>query len=100
VLDAVPGRRTDWVDVLDRIQKELTILAFGPALALGRLALLVYAPFRAIPIAAIRTMAALKTADNFLTRWFGELPDIISDPVQSANVRARLVAATFAYLWR
>ncbi|MGZ6266733.1 MAG: hypothetical protein ACXWN4_07495, partial [Candidatus Limnocylindrales bacterium] len=35
----------------------------------------------------------LKSADNFLTRWFGELPDIISDPVQSANVRARLVAA-------
>jgi len=93
VLGAVSGRRTDWVDVLDRIQKELTILAFGPALVLGRLALLVYAPFRAIPIAAIQNMAALKTADNFLTRWFGELPDIISDPVQSANVRARLVAA-------
>ena len=93
VLSAVPGRRSDWVDVLDRIQKELTILAFGPALVLGRLALLAYAPFRAIPIAPIQNMAALKTADNFLTRWFGELPDIISDPVQSANVRARLVAA-------
>ncbi len=55
--------------------------------------MLAYAPFRAIPIAPIQNMAALKTADNFLTRWFGELPDIISDPVQSANVRARLVAA-------
>ena len=93
VLRAVPGRRTDWVDVLDRIQKELTILAFGPALVLGRLVLWIYAPFRAIPIGAIQNMAALKSADNLLTRWFGELPDIISDPVQSANVRARLVAA-------
>jgi hypothetical protein len=93
VLDAVPGRRTDWVDVLDRVQKELTILAFVPALILGRIVLLAYAPLRAIPIAPIQNMAALKTADNFLTRWFGELPDIISDPVQSANVRARLVSA-------
>jgi hypothetical protein len=93
VLSAVPSRRTDWVDVLDRIQKELTILAFGPALILGRLVLLVYAPFRSIPIGAIQNVAALKSADNFLTRWFGELPDIISDPVQSANVRSRLVAA-------
>jgi hypothetical protein len=93
VLAALHGRRTDWVDVLDRIQKELTILAFGPALLFGRLVLFAYAPFRAIPIAAVRNMAALKSADNFLTRWFGELPDIISDPVQSANVRARLVAA-------
>ncbi len=93
VLAAVPGRRTDWIDALDRIQKELTILAFGPALILGRLALMLYAPFRSIPIAAIQNMAALKSADNFLTRWFGELPDIISDPIQSANVRARLAAA-------
>jgi hypothetical protein len=55
----------------------------------GALGLLAYAPFRAIPIAPIQNMAALKTADNFLTRWFGELPDIIDDPVQSANVRTR-----------
>ena len=93
VLGAVPGRRTDWIDILDRIQKELTILAFGPALALGSIALWVYAPFRAIPIKPIQDIAALRSADNFLTRWFGELPDIISDPVQSANVRSRLVAA-------
>jgi hypothetical protein len=93
VLSAVPGRRTDWIDILDRVQKELTILAFGPALLLGRVLLMFYAPFRAIPIQPIQDMAALKTADNFLTRWFGELPDIINDPVQSANVRTRLVAA-------
>jgi hypothetical protein len=93
VLGAVSARRTDWIDVLDRIQKELTILAFGPALIMGRVVLMVYAPFRSIPIGAIQNFAALKSADNFLTRWFGELPDIISDPVQSANVRSRLVAA-------
>ncbi len=93
VLDSVPGRRSDWIDLLDRIQKELTILAFGPALILGRVVLWVYAPFRAIPISSIQNIAALKSADNFLTRWFGELPDIIDDPVQSANVRARLAAA-------
>jgi hypothetical protein len=93
VLGAVSARRRDWVDVLDRIQKELTILAFGPALVLGRIALFAYAPFRAIPIKPLREFAALKTADNFLTRWFGELPDIINDPVQAANVRSRLVRA-------
>lgn len=93
VLASVPGGRSDWIDLLDRVQKELTILAFGPALLLGRAVLLAYAPFRAIPIGPIQNLAALKSADNFLTRWFGELPDIISDPVQSANVRARLVAA-------
>jgi hypothetical protein len=92
VLGAVPGRR-DWIDLLDRIQKELTILAFGPALVLGRLVLWVYAPFRAIPIKALRDFAALRSADNFLTRWFGDLPDIVDDPIQAANVRNRLVRA-------
>ncbi len=93
LLGAVPGRRRDWIDLLDRAQKELTILALGPALVLGRLVLVVYAPFRAIPIKALQDMAALKAADNILTRWLGELPDITNDPIQSANVRSRLVAA-------
>jgi hypothetical protein len=92
VLGAVPGRR-DWIDLLDRIQKELTILAFGPALVLGRLVLWVYAPFRAIPIKTLQDFAALRSADSFLTRWFGELPDIVDDPIQAANVRNRLVRA-------
>jgi hypothetical protein len=92
VLDAT-GDRIDWVNVLDRIQKELTILAFGPALVVGSVVLWLYAPFRAIPIQPIRNLAALKSADNFLTRWFGELPDITRDPIQSANVRSRLVTA-------
>ena len=93
VLGAVPARRRDWIDLLDRAQKELTILAFGPALVLGRIVLMAYAPFRAIPIKPLQDFAALKTADNFLTRSFGELPDIIDDPIQAANVRSRLVRA-------
>ncbi|MFI5258393.1 MAG: hypothetical protein ACHQ01_02105 [Candidatus Limnocylindrales bacterium] len=93
LLAAVPGRQRDWIDMLDRAQRELTILALGPALILGRLILLAYAPFRAIPIKPLQNMAALRSADNVLTRWLGELPDIINDPIQSANVRSRLVAA-------
>ena len=93
VLGQVRRRSTDWIDLLDRVQKELTILAFGPALILGRIALWLYAPFRAIPIAALRDAATLKSIDNFLTRWFGELPDITRDLVQSANVRSQLAAA-------
>ena len=71
----------------------MTILAFGPALILGRIAIWLYAPFRAIPIAALRDAATLKSIDNFLTRWFGELPEISCDPIQSANVRHRLAQA-------
>ena len=93
VLGTVGSHRSDWIDVLDWIQKELTILAFGPALILGQVALAAYAPFRAIPIATLQNAAALKSVDNFLTRWFGELPDISRDPVQSANVRTSLAAA-------
>ena len=93
VLGAVPARGRDWIDILDRIQKELTILSFGPALILGRLVLWAYAPFRSIPVKPLRDLAALKSADNFLTRWFGDLPDIVDDPIQAANVRNRLVGA-------
>ena len=90
---AVRQRRFDWIDILDRAQKELTILAFGPALIIGRIALAAYAPLRAIPIPALQDAAALKSLDNYLTRWFGELPEISRDPIQSANVRHRLAEA-------
>jgi hypothetical protein len=93
VMGAVPERRRDWIDVLDWIQQELTILAFPPALVVGRLGLAVYAPFRSIPIQKLQQIAMLKTADNWLTHWFGELPDITEDPIQAANVRSRLAAA-------
>lgn len=79
-----------WIDVLDRIQKNLSSAFALPALALGTLVLLVYAPFRHLPITALREAAILTSADNFLTTWLGDLPDILDDPVQAANVRARL----------
>jgi hypothetical protein len=93
VLHAARDRRFDWVDLLDRLQKDLTILAFGPALVLGQIALLAYSPFRAIPISALQNAAGLKSIDSFMTRWFGELPDITRDPIQAANVRNRLISA-------
>jgi hypothetical protein len=91
--ETAPRLRWAWIDWLDRFQKELTVLAFGPALVLGTVVLTVYAPFRKIPIKAISDMAILRSADTFLTRWFGELPDIIDDPIQAANVRSCLVHA-------
>ncbi|MGZ6269857.1 MAG: hypothetical protein ACXWMU_04735 [Candidatus Limnocylindrales bacterium] len=82
-----------WIDALDRIQKELTILSAGPALVVGTLVLLLYAPFRALSLGALRDAAVLRSADSKLTDWFGDLPDLLDDPVQAANVRARLAAA-------
>ncbi|MBI3751642.1 MAG: hypothetical protein HY263_08325, partial [Chloroflexi bacterium] len=38
--------RWGWIDVLDSVQRFLSILAYVPALALGSLLLLIYAPFR------------------------------------------------------
>ena len=83
-------RRWGWVGRLDDVQKSLTLLAYLPVLVLGSLLLLLYSPFRLIPIKAIRDAAILRSADNFLTTWFGDLPDVLDDPVQAANVRARL----------
>jgi hypothetical protein len=82
--------RWRWIDVLDGVQRFVAIVAYVPALAIGGLFLLLYAPFRLIPIQAIQDAAALKSVDNFMTTWFGDLPDILDDPVQAANVRSRL----------
>jgi hypothetical protein len=82
-----------WIRVLDWIQKWLTILAIGPALVLGTVVLAIYAPLRAVPIKPLRDLALLRQTDNFLVQWVGDLPTLLSDPVQSANVRARTVEA-------
>lgn len=79
-----------WVDALDRVQRFLSILAYVPALLLGTAVLLLYVPLRLIPVAAIQDAAVLKSVDNFLTTWFGDLPDLLDDPIQAANVRSRL----------
>jgi hypothetical protein len=83
-------RRWSWIDTLDSVQRFLSVLAYFPALVIGGFVLLVYAPFRLIPIKPIQDAAVLRSVDNFLTTWFGDLPDILDDPVQAGNVRARL----------
>jgi hypothetical protein len=82
--------RWSWIDLLDRVQRWLTVLAYIPALLLGTALLLLYAPLRLIPVKAIQNAAILRSADSFLTDWFGDLPDVLEDPVQAANVRARI----------
>jgi hypothetical protein len=93
VLRAVPARRRDWIDRLDWIQMWLTAFAFVPIYILSWLALLVYDPFRRIPIKTLQDSTLLRSVDNFLTGWFGGLPNVADDKIQSANVRSRLVNA-------
>lgn len=57
---------------------------------LGAVSLAGYDLLRRIPIPVIRDFAARKMIDSFLVDWFGDLPVLLDDPVQSANVRARL----------
>jgi hypothetical protein len=56
----------------------------------GVLALTAYDLLRRIPIPAVRDFAVRRMVDSFLVDWFGDLPVLLDDPVQSANVRARL----------
>jgi hypothetical protein len=56
----------------------------------GAVALAGYDLLRRIPIPTIRDFAARKMIDSFLIDWFGDLPVLLDEPVQSANVRARL----------
>jgi hypothetical protein len=93
VLKAIPARRRDWVYWLDWLQMKLTVLAFVPIYCLIWLALLLYDPFRRIPIKALQDSSTLKSVDTLLTRWFGGLPNVADDNIQSANVRSRLANA-------
>jgi hypothetical protein len=93
VLKAMPARRRDWIYWLDWFQMKLTVLAFVPIYALVWLALLLYDPFRRIPIKALQDSATLKSVDSLLTGWFGGLPNVADDNIQSANVRSRLANA-------
>jgi hypothetical protein len=58
--------------------------------AVGLAALAGYDLLRRVPIGAIRDFAAARMIDSFIVDWFGDLPVLIDDPVQSANVRAHL----------
>jgi hypothetical protein len=46
-----------------------------------------------IPIQAVKDAAVLRTFDDYLTGWFGDVRVLLYDPVQSANIRAGLAAA-------
>jgi hypothetical protein len=93
VKDSVPGRRHDWIYWLDMWQTHLTYVAVPAIYAVSYLALLLYDPFRRIPIKALQDSTTLKSIDTKLTKWFGGLPDVADDKIQSANVRSRLVNA-------
>ncbi len=84
----------DWrlVERLDQVQSRV----FGSrpvGLIVGGLGATVLAGYdllRRIPIPVVRDFAARRMIDSFLVDWFGDLPVLLDDPVQSANVRARL----------
>jgi hypothetical protein len=83
------------IDLLDHLQARVfgarpiawTIGAAGTGLLAG------YDLLRRIPIGPVRDFAARKMIDSFLVDWFGDLPILIDDPVQAANVRARLAGS-------
>jgi hypothetical protein len=90
-----PGRPPlDWrlAERLDEIQSR----TFGSRPvgwvvgAAGAVILAGYDVLRRVPIAAIRDFAVRRMVDSFLIDWFGDLPVLLDEPVQSANVRARL----------
>ena len=58
--------------------------------AVGAAALAFYDLLRRVPIPMIRDFAARRMIDSFLIDWFGDLPVLLDEPVQAANVRARL----------
>lgn len=94
--DLLPDGQTplDWrlVEALDRAQsrtfgaRPVAWLVGG----IGAVALAGYDLIRRIPIEFVRTFATRRMIDSFLVDWFGDLPVLLDDAVQSANVRARL----------
>jgi hypothetical protein len=84
----------DWrlAELLDKIQSK----AFGARPVgwlvggTGALVLAGYDVLRRIPIPVIRDFAVSRMIDSFLVDWFGDLPVLLDEPIQAANVRARL----------
>ena len=84
----------DWrvAEGLDKVQS----LTFGArpigyvVAGTGVVALAGYDLLRRVPIPVVRDFAIRKMIDSFLVDWFGDLPVLLDEPVQSANVRARL----------
>ncbi|HEU4673723.1 MAG TPA: hypothetical protein VFS32_12575 [Candidatus Limnocylindrales bacterium] len=87
--------RWGWIEWLDRLQARAFSLGIlvAPLSAAGSLALAFYSLLRRIPIGPVREFAELRIIDSFLVDWFGDLPVLLDDPVQVANVRARVAGA-------
>jgi hypothetical protein len=84
----------DWrlAEALDRIQSRTfgsppvgwLVGAAGAAMLAG------YDVLRRVPLPPLRDFAVRRMVDSFLVDWFGDLPVLLDEPVESANVRARL----------
>jgi hypothetical protein len=87
-----------WIGGVDALQRSVLTqwLVVVPLVALGTLLLTIWAPLRKLPIGPLRDFADARIVDSFLTDWFGDLPVLLDDPVQSAIVRARVVEAVSA----
>ena len=87
-----PPLRWRLIEQLDHVQSR----AFGAEPVgwlvggLGAVVLAGYDLLRRVPIPVIRDFAARRMLDSFLVEWFGDLPVLLDEPVQSANVRARV----------
>jgi hypothetical protein len=92
LLEEVGRRRWSWIPKLDGLQRTFLTQLFVvvPAIALGTLLLAVWVPLRRLPLGPLRDFVDARLVDSFLTDWFGDLPVILDDPVQAANVRARV----------
>ena len=91
-------RRWRWIGAVEALQRSVLTqwLVVVPLVALGTLLLTIWAPLRKIPIGPLRDFADARIVDSFLTDWFGDLPVLLDDPVQAANVRARVAEAISA----
>src|SRR5256714_2930921 len=92
------GRWWRWIGAVDALQRSVLTqwLVVLPLVALGTLLLTIWAPLRKIPIGPLRDFADARIVDSVLTDWFGDLPVLLDDPVQAANVRARVAEAISA----
>ncbi len=92
VVAETPPLRWRLIEELDHVQSQ----TFGAPLVgwfvggLGAVVLAGYDVLRRVPIPVVRDFAARRMLDSFLVEWFGDLPVLLDEPVQSANVRARL----------
>jgi hypothetical protein len=87
-----------WIGLIDGLQRSVLTqwLVVLPLVALATLMLTIWAPLRRIPIGPLRDFAEARIVDSFLTDWFGDLPVLLDDPVQAANVRARVAETVSA----